>query len=240
MLAAGAGSGAADGGLGAAVAGSSIISGFNLSVGTPDGETGAVGAVRPEAGIGGGAPPPRPATGAVAAAALAGAAVGGDLAGPGGGWEVEGGAPADPPKSRDNPDGAGPEVEGGESAASQSRESGGPLPGAGEGGDGVNDRSMANPSGGVLLETLSPPGIHPGRAQALDWGRSSGRGTPSRDTGRSPGRGPASRDTGRSPERGAMSRDTGRSPERGVPSRDTGRLSVERLMGGLTLKTVRQ
>jgi hypothetical protein len=104
----------------------------------------------------------------------------------------------------------------------------------------ANDRSRANPSGGVLLEVLSEPGSHPGRAQLFDWGRSPGRGTVSRDTGKSPGRGTASRDTGKSPERGTVSRDTGKSPGRGTASRDTGKSSANRLAGGLTLKTVRQ
>ena len=138
----------------------------------------------------------------------------------------------------------------GEGEESKSKVSGAPRPVACKD---ANDRSSANPRGGVLLEALSELGIHPGRAQLFDWGRSSGRGTESRDTGKSPergtesrdtgkspGRGTESRDTGKSPGRGTESRDTGKSPGRGTESRDTGKSSANRLAGGLTLKTVPQ
>ena len=151
----------------------------------------------------------------------------------------------------------------GEGEESKSKVSGAPRPVACKD---ANDRSSANPRGGVLLEALSELGIHPGRAQLFDWGRlpgrgtesrdtgkspergttsrdtgkSPGRGTESRDTGKSPGRGTESRDTGKSPGRGTESRDTGKSPGRGTESRDTGKSSANRLAGGLTLKTVPQ
>ena len=125
----------------------------------------------------------------------------------------------------------------GEGEESKSKVSGAPRPVACKD---ANDRSSANPRGGVLLEALSELGIHPGRAQLFDWGRSSGRGTESRDTGKSPERGTTSRDTGKSPGRGTESRDTGKSPGRGTESRDTGKSSANRLAGGLTLKTVPQ
>jgi hypothetical protein len=141
-------------------------------------------------------------------------------------------------------------VDTGEGEESKSKVSGAPRPVACKD---ANDRSSANPRGGVLLEALSELGIHPGRAQLFDWGRSSGRGTESRDTGKSPergttsrdtgkspGRGTESRDTGKSPGRGTESRDTGKSPGRGTESRDTGKSSANRLAGGLTLKTVPQ
>ena len=138
----------------------------------------------------------------------------------------------------------------GEGEESKSKVSGAPPPVACKD---ANERSSANPKGGVLLEALSELGSHPGRAQLFDWGRSSGRGTESRDTGKSPergtasrdtgkspGRGTESRDTGKSPGRGTESRDTGKSPGRGTESRDTGKSSANRLAGGLTLKTVPQ
>ena len=125
----------------------------------------------------------------------------------------------------------------GEGEESKSKVSGAPPPVACKD---ANERSSANPKGGVLLEALSELGSHPGRAQLFDWGRSSGRGTESRDTGKSPERGTASRDTGKSPGRGTESRDTGKSPGRGTESRDTGKSSANRLAGGLTLKTVPQ
>jgi hypothetical protein len=128
-------------------------------------------------------------------------------------------------------------VDTGEGEESKSKVSGAPRPVACKD---ANDRSSANPRGGVLLEALSELGIHPGRAQLFDWGRSSGRGTESRDTGKSPERGTTSRDTGKSPGRGTESRDTGKSPGRGTESRDTGKSSANRLAGGLTLKTVPQ
>ncbi len=99
----------------------------------------------------------------------------------------------------------------GEGEESKSKVSGAPPPVACKD---ANERSSANPKGGVLLEALSELGSHPGRAQLFDWGRSSGRGTESRDTGKSPGR--------------------------GTESRDTGKSSANRLAGGLTLKTVPQ
>ena len=70
----------------------------------------------------------------------------------------------------------------GEGEESKSKVSGAPPPVACKD---ANERSSANPKGGVLLEALSELGSHPGRAQLFDWGRSSGRGTESRDTGKS-------------------------------------------------------
>jgi hypothetical protein len=225
------------------------VSGDNLSAGAPVGAggvtVGTTGGRRADDGIGGGVVPPRPCP--AAPATFAAVAAGGDLGNPGAGGV--GGVLAGSPRSNDNPEGGGPDLDTGAGDASKSRLSGGPPKVAGR--CGANDKSRANPSGGVLLEPLSEPGIHPGRVQLLDWGRFSGRGAASRDTGKSEGRGTASRGTGRSVGRGTASRDTGRSPGRGLASRGTGR-SVGRgtvsrdagrlsaLTGGLTLKTVRQ
>ena len=106
----------------------------------------------------------RPMACPVGTAGFAGIPTGGDLAGPA--LADAGAASADSPRSNDNPDGDGPTVDWGADEASRSRVSGGPPLAAGW--CGASDRSSANPSGGVLLETLSVPGIHPGRAQALD------------------------------------------------------------------------
>jgi hypothetical protein len=242
LLPAGEDSGKGDEGLSGASVGAgapvSVNSG-NLEAGAPVGVSGGTvgngyppGGRRADAGTGGGVTPLRPvtcpATPAIFGAAAAGA---GSAAGAG-----VGGVPADPPRSNDNPDGGGPEVDTGDGDESKSKLSGGPPPAAWA--SDANDRSSATPSGGVLLEPRSESGSHPGLAQPLDWGRLSGRGVASRDTGKSPGRGAASRDTGRSVGRGAASRDTGRSVGRGTASRGAGRLSA--LAGGLTLKTARQ
>jgi hypothetical protein len=227
------------------------MSGDSLGAGAPVGASGVTvgtpGGRRADAGIGGGAAPLRPATCPAVPAIFGAIAAGGELGSPAG--ARVGGAAADPPRSNDNPDGGGPDVDSGEGDESKSKLSGGPPPVAR--GCCANDKSSANPSGGVLLEPLSEPGSHPGRVQPLDWGRSSGRGAASRDTGKSPGRGivsrgagrsvgrgTASRDTGKSPGRGIVSRGAGRSVGRGTASRDAGRLSA--LAGGLTLKTVWQ
>jgi hypothetical protein len=215
--------------------------GTGAPVGVGDGTVGTgdpPGDKRADAGIGGGTAPLRPVPGPAAPASFGAPATSGDLGNLAGAWPGSGGVPADPLKSNDNPDGGGPEVDEGEGDESRSKVSGGPPPAARTAD--ARERSSANPSGGVLLEPRSEPGSHPGRAQPLDWGRSSGRGTASRDTGKSPGRGTASRDTGKSPGRGTASRDTGKSPGRATASRDTGRSSANRLAGGLTLKTVRQ
>jgi hypothetical protein len=218
-------------------------SGARVGPAAPDG-------VRADTGIGGGVTPTRPETDPAAPAPLAVRDVEGGLGGPAGGRLETAGVPADPPKSSDSPEGGGPEVETGAGEESRSKLSGGPPPVAWAA---ASDKSSAKPSGGVLLELLSEPGSHPGRAQLFDCGRSSGRGTLSRDTGKSSGRGTLSRDTGRSPRRGiasrdtgkssgrgTASRDTGKSSGRGTASRDTGRLSVNRLAGGLTLKIAPQ
>ena len=136
------------------------VSGVGLGIGAPAGGT------RAEVGIGGGAPPPRLDTSPAAPATFAAAGAGGVSGRLAGAWLGDGGVPADPPRSNDNPDGGGPDADPGEAGASKSKLSGGPpLVGAG----GVaNDSSSAKPSGGVLLETLSEPGSHPGRAQLLD------------------------------------------------------------------------
>ena len=248
LLLAGEDSGEADDGLsGASAEGGAPagVSGDNLGASAPVGASGGTvgdgdppGGKRADAGIGGGAAPLRPVLGPAAPASFGAPATSGDLGNPADAWLGAGGVPADPLKSSDKPDGGGPEVDTGEGDESRSKLSGGPPPAARTAD--AKDRSSANPSGGVLLEPRSEPGSHPGRAQPLDWGRSSGRGAASRDTGKSPGRGTASRDTGKSPGRGTASRDTGKSPGRGTASRDTGRSSANRLAGGLTLKTVRQ
>lgn len=149
------------------------VSGVNLGAGAPVGASGVkvdtgvpAGGMRADTGTGGGVAPPRPAPGPAAPAIPAAAGAGGFLDSPAGAWPGAGAVPAAPPRSSVSPDGGGPDVDTGEGDESKSKLSGGPpLVGVG---CGANDRSSANPSGGVLLEPLSEAGSHPGRAQPLD------------------------------------------------------------------------
>jgi len=111
--------------------------------------------------MGGGAAALRPVMGRAAPVPFADAAAGSGLSGPAGAWLGTDGAPAVPSRSSDNPEGGGPEVETGGGGESRFKASGGPPPAVG--GCGANDKSSANPSGGVLLEVLSEPGSQPGR-----------------------------------------------------------------------------